>query len=120
MGRPVGQAGGHVEGLTGPVHQVIDDDAHHMGETLAAVLRVPGRGGPAVFAVQPEGRLERGGAADLAVFQNHPPFFPDLLEGSDLRPGKFQGLFDQQVQGFLVEFPVAVQLAEAAVIQLMF
>ena len=48
-------------------------------------------GNPAVFAVEPEGRFELGGAADLAVFKNHPPFFADLLEGSDLRPRQISG-----------------------------
>ena len=81
---------------------------------------ISGRGGPAVFAVKPEGRLELGGAADLAVFQNHPPLFPDFLERGDFRPGKFDGLVDQQVQGLFIEFPVTVQPAEAAVIQLVF
>ncbi len=82
VGGTVGQAGGHVERLAGAVHQVVDDDAHHVGKPLPAVLRVAGRRRPAVTAVLAEGVAEFGGQETRPFSNLTPAFSPMSLSGS--------------------------------------
>ena len=116
----MGEAGRHVEGLGSAVHEIVDNDPHHVGEALAAVFRVPRRRGPAVFAIKLKRLPVFRRAANLPVFVDDTPFFPDLLKGFHDSPGEFDGLLDQHIQGIFVQLTVSLKGAEGTIIQLLF
>ena len=118
--RPVGQTRRHVEGLAGPVHQIVDNDPHHVGESLAAVSGVTDGSRPPVLAALAESLPKAGGARYLAVGKADRLFLTDRIERVHHPFGEVDGFGNQKIQGFLVEVPVARQLAKGAVVELVF
>ena len=114
----MGQARCHVEGLGSPVHEIVYDDPHHVGEPLAPVFRVPGRRGPAGFAVQLKGLFEFRGATDPAFLKDNAPLLSHFLQGVHNPHGELDGLLDQHIQGVLIQFAVAFKVAEGTVVEL--
>jgi hypothetical protein len=120
MGRTVGETGSHVKGLACPIHEVIDDDSHHMGEALSPVFGIPGSRKPALLAKKPEGLFELRWTGDLPLLKGYPLSLPDLLKGVHHALGKVNGFTDQQIQRLFVEFSVSMERTERGIVELIF
>ena len=96
----------HAEGHVGRDHHFLNHELQRMRQAGAAVLRVGGQRGEAVFTVLVVGFLEPGRGADHAVFQRTALTVTGLVEGQQLVLGELRRLVqhgvDQVGRGILV------------------
>ncbi len=70
---------GHVECLTCSVHKIVDNNSHHVGETLASIFSVPRRSNPSITTKVLECSSKLVRTDNLSTLKFHPPFFTDFL-----------------------------------------
>jgi len=97
MGRPVGEAGRDVEGLGRPIHLIIDDNPHHVRESLPPIPGIADRRNPSVLSIVFQCFSKFRRAMDLSILKHDARLFPNLLEGRKDAPRKLDGLGYQHI-----------------------
>ena len=108
LARTVAQGGIGGKGEVGPHKVLVGRLGDHMGQPLAAQLRILGHGDPPVFDKDPVGPAEALGHGDLAGLEVDPFPVPGRVGRQNLLDPERARLVDDHVAGLAIQIAVAL------------